>query len=471
MVKIDKIKDIDTRDAMMRLVEVGVTPIQILDKDSKGKIEKKDVLKHGIYSYAKGVFLDESTKLNKYYITTNNYKLICTRLYENMSLTHNKEYTERIYPSIIAIKCINPKKLKIITNNNCWYTIKISHHDKNIHIEESNINEIENNSSKYAPSYPICLNNTPFIIYNKERNVIKGGFWDSHIEISTLINYEKKEKDKDKDKGDQVSKTIFTPYYGPIVLMKMTKDEKLLFCGTNYGNIIIFDVMGTDLKINKVLYTHSSTITSISINENLNMFASSSIDGYINIYILPSFSIVRSIAISKRAKCDINDYDYKEQKEKEFLYADSIFLSSTPLPCLAIYILSKRIFKSYSINGEFISQVEEDNDAGNIKNPLMFQNLNFHDFLIYGTDDGYVKIRSFPGMKLISSIKPFEGQEIRALELSPDNRFCYIWSHKDKIAVIKDSNTSTGFEMKEANGENGDNEQNEENINEINNSE
>ena len=65
--------------------------------------------------------------------------------------------------------------------------------------------------------------------------------------------------------------------------MKMTKDEKFLFCGTNYGNIIIFDVVGTDLKINKVLYTHCNTITSISINENLNIFASSSIDGYINI--------------------------------------------------------------------------------------------------------------------------------------------------------------------------------------------
>jgi WD40 repeat protein len=392
-------------------------------------------------------------------------------LYENKDLTHNKEYTEKIYPSIISIKCINPKNLKIITNNNYWYTIKISHHDKNIHIEESNINEIENNSSKYAPSYPICLNNTPFIIYNKERNIIKGGFWDSHIEISTLINYEKKEKEKDKDKEEQISKTIFTPYYGPIVLMKMTKDEKLLFCGTNFGNIIIFDVKGTDLKINKVLFTHNNTITSISINENLNMFASSSIDGYINIYILPSFSIVRSIAISKKVKCDINDYDYKEQKGNEFLYADNIFLSSTPLPCLTIYILNKRIFKSYSINGEFISQVEEENDAGNLKNPLMFQNLNFHDFLIYGTDDGYVKIRSFPGMKLISSIKPFEGQEIKALELSPDNRFCFIWSHKDKIAVIKDSNTSTGFEIKEINGENDDNEQKEENINEINNSE
>ena len=79
--------------------------------------------------------------------------------------------------------------------------------------------------------------------------------------------------------------------------------------------------------------------------------------------------------------------------------------------------------------------------------------MNFHDFLIYGTEGGFVKIRSFPEMNLINSIKPFEGQEIKCLELSPDIRFCYIWSHKDKIAIIKDQNASTGFEMKEMNEE------------------
>ena len=111
-----------------------------------------------------------------------------------------------------------------------------------------------------------------------------------------------------------------------------------------------------------------------------------------------------------------------------------------------------------------MDEVKEDDDAGNIKCPLIFQNLNFKDFLIYGTSDGYVKIRSFPYMNLISSIKPFEGQEIKYLELSTDKRFCYIWSHKEKIAVIKDVNTSTGFEMKE------DNEELEKKVNESNNS-
>ena len=85
-----------------------------------------------------------------------------------------------------------------------------------------------------------------------------------------------------------------------------------------------------------------------------------------------------------------------------------------------------------------MDEVKEDDDAGNIKCPLIFQNLNFKDFLIYGTNDDYVKIRSFPYMNLISSIKPFEGQEIKCLELSTDKRFYYIRSHKEKIAVIKD---------------------------------
>lgn len=44
MVKIDNIKDVDMRNALMRLVEVGMTPMQILDVDSKPKLDKKDFL-------------------------------------------------------------------------------------------------------------------------------------------------------------------------------------------------------------------------------------------------------------------------------------------------------------------------------------------------------------------------------------------------------------------------------------------
>ena len=448
MVRIDTIKDLDMRDSMMRLVEVGVTPSQIFDKDSKCKIDKKELLKKKLYSFAVGITLDESNQLHKFNLTTQKYKSIYEDIYKNDKVTHNKDYKQKIYPSIIAIKCINPKKLLIFTNNNYWYTIKISKHDNKLHIDETNPIHYLNNSSRFAASYPISSSSIPFIIYHNEKYVIKGGFWDNHLEINSLPA----EGDK-KEKEVKISSAIFDKDCGPITIMKMTQDEKILICGTSYGNIIIFNVDGPNIKKNLILYNHFGPITSISINDNLNMVATSSMDGFVHIYLLPSFIMSRSLQISTKAKCDINNFDYKESKDNECLYADNIFLSSCPLACITIYILKKRLFKTYTINGEFVGKVEEDNDMGKIKCPLVFQNLNFHDFLIYGTENGFVKIRSFPDMNLINSIKPFEGQEIKCLELSPDKRFCYVWSHKDKIAVIKDQNTSTGFETKEINEE------------------
>ena len=338
--------------------------------------------------------------------------------------------------------------MKIFTNKNAWYNIKITNHDNKPIFEEKNINYYQNNSSKYSPSFPISINNIPYIIYNNEKYIIKGGFWDSHLEINSLYNDNEK---KEKEKESLISTTIFMPMYGPIVIMKITSDEKNIFCGTSYGNIIILEVKGSNLKINKVLYDHNDLITSISINETLNMFATSSKDGYINIYLLPSCKMIRSILISSKLDYNSNYENIEQLKKDEFLYATNIFLSSTPLPCCTIYISEKNLFKTFSINGEFIYKEEDTESKGDIKCPIIFNNLNFNDFLIYGTTDGFVKIRSFPDMKLINSIKPFEGMEIKVLELSPDKRFCYVWSNRDKIAVLKDINTSTGFEVKENN--------------------
>ena len=150
------------------------------------------------------------------------------------------------------------------------------------------------------------------------------------------------------------------------------------------------------------------------------------------IYTLPEFSLVRSIQVSKQ----ISEADISEE---EFIFADNIFLSSSPLPCFIIFISSKKMFFIYNINGKYIGEVEESEDTKKLNSPIIFKNLEFQEFLIYGTDDGYIKIRSFPNMKMINMIKPFEGQEIKILELSLDKRYCFGWSYSNKIFIIKDS--------------------------------
>ena len=114
---------------------------------------------------------------------------------------------------------------------------------------------------------------------------------------------------------------------------------------------------------------------------------------------------MRSILVSKQ----ISEEDISEE---EFIYADNIFLSSLPLPCFIIFISSKKMFFIYNINGKYIGEVEESEDIKKFNSPIIFKNLEFQEFLIYGTDDGYIKIRSLPNMKMINMIKPFEGREI-----------------------------------------------------------
>ena len=213
--------------------------------------------------------------------------------------------------------------------------------------------------------------------------------------------------------------------------MEMTKDEKILLCGTKIGFLICFSVNGPSLKIESKIYTHNDEITSININENLNMFVTSSLDGYINMHILPSFELVRSIKLSAYNKQLYND-------ENELYYANNVFLSSSPLACVSAFISSKKIFRIFTINGEFIEDIQEINETNYIKCPIIFKDLNFQDYIIYGTDDGRVKVRSFPNLELINNIQPYGCNEIISLDISQNKKCCYLWIKENKIFVLKD---------------------------------
>ena len=70
------------------------------------------------------------------------------------------------------------------------------------------------------------------------------------------------------------------------------------------GNLFIFQVNNQIWNKIKVIYDHSNEVTSINLNENLNVLASSSTDGYINLYTLPNSRLYRSIRIEERTSID-----------------------------------------------------------------------------------------------------------------------------------------------------------------------
>ena len=635
MIKIEEIYDPDYRNTLMRLNEIGVTPYKILFNDCKPRLPKDTIIqKTNLYS--KGNFLYDSNELYCINFVSEIYHKILTNNKKNKkkASVSNGKIESIIYPKILCIKCIDHENLKIFLNSNQWYNIKVSIGEKMVNHNDLELHNFENNSSLFASSYQISSTNNTFIVYGNGKYVLKGGFWDGRLEFNSLPS-EPKEYPK--------SSCIFSEYSSPIVTMEISKDEEYLICGTNNGIIQIFKLKDENIENIDNIFLHSDEITSISINQNLNMFATVAKDGYLLLYVLPSFSLVRAIKISPKinikrkkhehkdkvkeetkeeiyeqnneeikdkaenkeetkeeTKAEIyeqnneeikykaenkeetkeetkeeinnkqkdNNKDKKEnineveevkdkeienkienkiedkkeeiknnindnQKEKENdenknneelkneikednkeikddikeeniekpiinkeenitkedeknkdkenednlidknnnketpnskekndmnteeeieeseddekLFADNVFLSSSPLPCVTIYISEKRIFRTYTINGEFVGEEKEEDDQGSqfIKSPKIIQDLYFQEYLIYGTDKGYVKIRAFPKMNIIRKIMVGNpGNSIETLEISKDKRFCYVWSKGNKINIIKDINTS-----------------------------
>jgi WD40 repeat protein len=418
MVKIDTIEDSDSRNALMRLVEIGVTPFQLFDNESKQKIDKNImVTKNNIYSYSKDNFLEECSIIHSVSIKSAKFNSINHNIYQNHKVASNKDFKQVIFPKISKIIWLSPNNLRISTNTNYFYNLKLNLTGEIKIEEESNFIEVENNSNKFASSYFISSIKTPVIIYSNNKYMIKGGFWDGRLEINSIINGPKEEP---------YSTCIF-PSCGPIIIMAMPKNEQILICGTKLGVIIAFEVYDKNIQLKQKLFLYNDEITSISINDNLNMFASASKDGYIMLHLLPTCELVRAIKVKLINKKNVGN-----------IFADNIFLSSSPLPVIVIYCSKRRIFKIYSINGLNINEKEEENYSKEITSFCIYNNLDFQEFLIYGTNDGYVKIRQFPDMEIKKTINVFHEEKIETLALSQDKRNCFVSGRDNKIGIIND---------------------------------
>ena len=419
IIKIDTISDNDTRNSLMRQNEMGVTPTQLFENETKGKIK---------HNSNKVITLDEGKNLIIKFINSTKFSTLKNKYYENYKYSNDPKYKEEnldfSYLKISKIISIENLLLKIFTNKGHFYEIKIEDEDSNdnnfVKITENSYYKYQNNSNNYACSYRMSDIKTPIVVYNNTQSLIEGGFWDGRLEINNF-NLE-----KTNDMSLQIQ-TIFNPDFSPITTIEYSMREKIFLCGSLHGILYIYKINNYKIEYQKGLYLFDDEITSISINDNLNMFSVSSRDGYINLYILPTIDLVRTIYLNKK----------NQDNNSKNIFANKIFLSNYPLPCIVSYINSQKIFKSYTINGKLIGEVIENNKITNLKSPIVYTNNNFQDILIYGTDDGFIKILKFPEMILINSILIFPNKEINEICLSNDKRYCYVWSEDNIIAYVK----------------------------------
>ena len=233
--------------------------------------------------------------------------------------------------------------------------------------EEDNKNSTNKETiSKYdkilfSPKYRMNPSQAPTLIYDKGNYIALGGFWNGHILINKLEDSTNK-----KDKSQKNINIISTNIISPITHMKIDLSETFVICANKIGTIYIFIINNLNKGewiLHKTLYDNQKEITSIDLNENLNIFVTCDKEGFINLYTLPSCKLFNSYKLNEtifnlnnnisRSVSNFNFYNPNNN-----LYADHVIISHTPLPSLILYIKSRKGLCVFSINFHFIKEIK-----------------------------------------------------------------------------------------------------------------
>ena len=375
----------NNKEALLRLVEFGLIPNQIMNKECPKREKKENIIKGKEIT-------DPTSDLKIFKCKTHN--------------TKKDNYILKIGT--------NGERINILNNSNTYIDAKISWlvFEKMFNEEIVNKYKIDNIYNKISDfQYPDEYNDKIIIFCEHNKKIVMGGFYDGKI---LLISTEPRVIQKEL--------IPFSEEF-PIISISIDKNEDYLFVGNSNGNIKIYKINGEIEKCEE-LYLISdqfSPINHINCNEELNMWTSATIDGYINIYTLPLCKLIRCIKVPTN-KCN---------------YA---FLSAFPLPSIVIITEEDGEEKKgeifvYSINGYLFMRQKE---QSLITSPQIIKDINSYDYLAYiGTNN--IIIRSLPSLFMQVIIEDLP--DIYAICPSEDMKILYaINKSGEDIYVIKEEN-------------------------------
>ena len=389
---------VQEKQTYLRMVEFGMIPNQIMTKECP-KREKKEEVRKG----------KEITDINAQLKIYKIYKMKKNK--EENDETNVNESKNTNNPLTIKAKLFNNEKLMLFNGNNIIEKkITYSSFDKNFSEETINSIQAKFKFTKNRMRYYFMNNerqNKCTIFCNQGKTMILGGFYDGSIKF---IDFSK-----------NISK-ITIPFKGnePILALALDQEEKYLFVGNAIGNIKIYE-LNLDTYENIILFNNIdqlSEISHIDVNNELNLWLSASIDGYVNIYTMPSFKLVRSI----------------KTLAKKLEYS---FLSTSSLPSIIVIGIENdcREIYSYSINGKYLTQKKEEYS---LLNPIIIKDLNSYEYLVYiSKNNNSIVIRDLPFLNIYNIINDME--KISSICVSDDIKLLYaISNEKDEIYVVKD---------------------------------
>ena len=385
------LKKVENRDLFLRYAEFGLIPNQILSKECEKKLKREERLKGKEITNPKAKFNNNECKQpnaeNPQYIIKNNSNVLLLQSFSegkiSMLLNDFIYIEKKISMSMFGETCTEE-----IVNY-----IKLS----------DNVTIINNMSEFYSEN---ACNNKCMKFFNNGKSLILGGFYDGKLIVYSIEN--------------KKNNTELYPFVEekPILSVEIDKDENYLFLGNSIGNICIYQIE-QDVKKWKMIHFKSENISPIShinCSNELNIWSSATIDGYINIYTLPTCKLTRSIKVSTN-KCT---------------YA---LISSSPLP--SIIIINDEENNSellvYTINGNYMFKQQE---YTHMTNPFIIKDIYSFEYLAFVGSNSII-IRKLPNLEIQVNIDCLPG--VHTFCITDDNKTVYtVEKNGKKVVVIKE---------------------------------
>ena len=385
------LKKVENRDLFLRYAEFGLIPTQVLNKECEKKIKREEKLKGREITNPKA-------KLNN-----------------NECKPPNVENPQQIIKNnsnVLIAKVFSEGKISMVLNDFLYIEKKISGSmfDKTYNEEIVNyikLDESESIFDKMSEFYSEhSCNNKCLCFFNHGKAIIMGGFYDGKLLVCSIEN-----KKNNLELYPFIEET-------PILCIELDKEENYLFMGNSIGNVCIYKV-GLDFKKWENIYLKTeqlSPISHINCNNELNLWCSTTIDGYINIYTLPLCKLIRCIKVPSN-KCSYS------------------FLSSSPLP--SILVINDEVNNSelfvYSINGNLMFKQQE---YIHLTNPILIKDIYSFEYLAFIGRDNII-IRKLPNLDVYVNIDCFP--DVHIFCITDDNKNIFaINKNGKKIVLIKD---------------------------------
>ena len=340
------ISKVENKGAQLRSVEFGLIPNQIMIKECLKRDKKESILKGKEIT-------DPNGSLKQYLCKEHSF--------------HDKQ-TKENERNLTVLKFWNLSldRLLVLYNNNIIMEKKVNM--STYSFEDISIKELFKMSNKMSEYYIPQKSNSKVIQFaQKGKLLILGGFYDGKVQLIPI-----------NSKSDAI---ILSPFKDsmPIVSVAIDKEEEFAFFGNSIGNISILkmDTVPSNFKFYQTITHQMSSISYIDCNNILNLWASASIDGYINIYTLPLSKLIRII------KVPTNNLQY-------------VFLCESPLPIIMAITEENNCSEIfvYSINGKLLFKQKEESV---INCPVIIRDINTINYFVYILKNSVV-IRSLPDL-------------------------------------------------------------------------